>query len=141
MRLKLFLGIVLVVLLAAGVVWLKQSLAPSSSSFHGTSNRAILDAADAIDRLMEFRRDADLVEATRLYQLADREQKSSVIGDDHGFLLLIDYYFSAKEATASGDEKDERRAHVCGAELRGVAYADSKPGDCVRLSHEWAAKK
>lgn len=103
--------------------------------FHTTSNRAILDAADATDRLMQFGRRDTLIEATRLYQVAKRESMS-----DKNFLALM-YYFNAASLYAQiGDDESRHRAEVCGAEVRGRGYNGAQPGECEALAKQASEK-
>lgn len=162
MRPKTFVVVALALIFAALVVyWNVQRPAPTLASpappalapvaythdpasiprFITPTNPSILDTADALDRAREFGRESDLVEATRLYQLAEREQRAASYPVADNFVVLM-YYLAAVKHELGGSavesaKQTHHRAQVCGAEIRGHGYDGSAPGDCQKLTEAW----
>jgi hypothetical protein len=93
------------------------------------------DAADAIDRLKEFKRVDTEIEAKRLLQKVEHTPRLS-----GRYLLLSEYYYAVDLSVRVGDKDSIERADVCGEEVRGRTLADHKVGDCKTLTEEFSER-
>lgn len=113
----------------------------SIPTFITPTNPAILDTADALDRAREFGREAELVEARRLFQLASRQHNAAGSPREDNFIVLMDYLtavqYELRGSAVESAKQTHHRAQVCGAEIRGHGFEGSAPGDCQKLTEAW----